>query len=253
MQALQTLSTQLGAVSDEFIESLHELSRSIAATAKPMSSTSSSFVAHSSSAHPAMVSVPSGSLIPFAHKRDGKSDLYQWRDIFQLYVDMEVFESHSEKTRGERSVEDAEERLESFKQRLLESGYMDSGKTLRLKESREALEKFMRLNTFILDLKKVSSFYIRADTRSMTVPLSAARPVPICYDGSYAQDSQKTRETHCALGGSLFILAVHYPQSHDGPILSFLRCDSLIPYRHLALTYARPSTWRDASPDYTPY
>ena len=45
MQALQTLSTQLGAVGDEFMENLAALAREVAATARPMSATSSSFPA----------------------------------------------------------------------------------------------------------------------------------------------------------------------------------------------------------------
>ncbi len=70
-----------------------------------------------------------------------------------MYVDLEVFESHGERERGERSVEDVEERLEMFKKRLIERGYMD-GTAMRLKESRDAVEKFVKLNVFILDLKK---------------------------------------------------------------------------------------------------
>lgn len=151
MQALQTLSTQLGAVADEFVENLHELARAIAATARPMSATSHTFTAHSSGTHPGSVRVPSTAILPFG---GGKSDLYQWREVLQMYVDLEVFESTNERTRGERSVEDAEERLEKFRERLTERGYLD-GRAMRMKQSREALEKFMRLNIFILDLKKV--------------------------------------------------------------------------------------------------
>lgn len=162
MQALQTLSTQFGAVADDFIENLQELSRAIAATARPMSATSSSFTAHSSGTHPAMVRVstssPALALVPFKGSR-GRSDLYQWREVLQMYVDMEVFESHHESTRGERTVEEAEERLGRFRAMLVERGYLE-GRALRMKESREALEKFMRLNVFILDLKKVRLLFL---------------------------------------------------------------------------------------------
>ena len=153
MQALQTLSTQLGAVADEFIENLHDLSRSISSAARPISATSHhAFVGHSSITDPAAVRVPSTHhIIPFTGP---KSDLYQWREIFQMYVDLEVFENHGERERGERSVEDAEQRLEMFKQRLIERGYMD-GKAMRVRESRDAVDRFFRLNVFILDLKKV--------------------------------------------------------------------------------------------------
>lgn len=154
MEALQTLGTQLGAVSDEFMANLSTLSRSISSTAKPMSSTSSSFQPHSNASNPANVSVTTtSSIVQIGHQ---KSDLYSWREIFQLYVDTEVFESHSEKTRGERSIEDAEERLELFKQRLAERG-MSEGKALKLKQSRDALQTFLALNSFILDLKRVGA------------------------------------------------------------------------------------------------
>lgn len=120
MQALQTLSTQLGVVADEFIENLRELSKSISATARPMSATSSSFSAHSHGTHPATVKVGAPKSIVSFLGGHGKSDLYQWREIFQVYMDMDVFENHGERTRGERSVEDAEERLEKFRGHLQE-------------------------------------------------------------------------------------------------------------------------------------
>lgn len=152
MHALQTLGTQLNAVSDEFMANLSTLSRSISSAAKPMSSTNSSFQPHSNASNPASVSVMTpSSIVQIGHQ---KSDLYSWREIFQLYVDAEVFESHSEKTRGERGIEDAEERLELFKQRLAERG-MSEGKALKLKQSRDALQTFLALNSFILDLKRV--------------------------------------------------------------------------------------------------
>ncbi|KAI0688629.1 hypothetical protein BC835DRAFT_1284270 [Cytidiella melzeri] len=153
MQALQALSTQLGAVGDDFIRNLHELSRSIASTARPMSATSHTFTGYSPyGTNPAFVRVPpTRPIIPLLS--GAKSDLYHWREIFQMYIDLEVFENHRERSRGERSVEDAEQRLETFKQRLAARGFV-GGRTLRMKQSREAMEKFVRLNTFILDLKK---------------------------------------------------------------------------------------------------
>jgi hypothetical protein len=156
MEALQTLSTQLGAVADEFIESLHDLSRLIASTARPMSATSHSFHAHSAvETNPALVRVPAARNIVPLVGGGGKSDLYQWREIFQIYIELEVFENHGERMRGERTVEDSEQRLETFKQRLESRGYL-GGKALKLRESQEAMAKFMQLNVFILNLKKAS-------------------------------------------------------------------------------------------------
>ncbi|GJE87004.1 SPX domain-containing protein [Phanerochaete sordida] len=149
MQALQALGTQLGAVSDEFMENLSMLAKEVAATARPVSATSSSFQPHSKATNPALVTVQGPGLI----HRGSKSDLYQWREIFQLYVDTEVFESQGERTRGERSIEEAEARLELFKNRLSERGY-STGHALKLKQSAHALQTFLDLNAFILDLKK---------------------------------------------------------------------------------------------------
>lgn len=169
MHALQALGTQLGAVSDEFMENLAALAKEVAATARPMSATSSSFHPYSTASNPAAVTIH----IPGLISRGGKSDLYQWREIFQLYVDTQVFESHDEQTRGERGVEEAEDRLELFKQRLAERGYA-GGHTLKMKQSRHALQTFLELNAFILDLKKVRPT-LQARCSSHTLCSSSSR------------------------------------------------------------------------------
>jgi hypothetical protein len=84
------------------------------------------------------------------------SDLYLWREIFQLYVEAEVFESVSEADRGERPVEEIERRAKLFVERVTQRGLGD-GRQLKLKESRVVLETFLELNIFILGLKKVSA------------------------------------------------------------------------------------------------
>lgn len=76
----------------------------------------------------------------------------------QIYVESEVFEDMSETHRGERSVEEAEKRLALFAERLTARGLGD-GRKLKLKQSREALETFLQLNVFILNVKKVSFVY----------------------------------------------------------------------------------------------
>ncbi|KAJ3559944.1 hypothetical protein NM688_g25 [Phlebia brevispora] len=149
LETFEALNNHLAAVRNEFVVNVTDLSRTISDTARPMSSLSS-FHAYSHSTNPAAVSVHTPSALSLSST---KSDLYSWREIFQLYVDTEVFESHSERTRGERSIEDAEERLKLFIQRMTEKGFI-TGHTLKLKESRDALQTFLRLNTFILDLKR---------------------------------------------------------------------------------------------------
>jgi len=149
-QTLQYLSMRLMAVRVDFESSLRTLSRTIANSARPMSSSSSfrPYSAHSSDAATISVQTPSNALFTAT-----KSDLYAWREVFQLYVEAEIFESHAERTRGEWSIEDSEARLEAFMQRLKDKGLTD-GRVFRVKESREAMETFLHLNAFILDLRK---------------------------------------------------------------------------------------------------
>lgn len=82
-----------------------------------------------------------------------KSDLYAWREIFTLWIEAQIFESSSERDRGERSVEEAEIRLKAFAAEVVKRGLGDR-RTLRRKESREAWEEFLRLNMLLLDLKR---------------------------------------------------------------------------------------------------
>lgn len=80
-----------------------------------------------------------------------KSDLYIWREIFTLWVEAQIFESQREKDRGERSVEDAEEKLEWFVDQVAKRKL---AKKMRHKESRTALEKFIKLNVELLHMKR---------------------------------------------------------------------------------------------------
>jgi hypothetical protein len=131
--------------------SLQELSRNVSLSARPVSSTST-FHPHSSSSGPASVNISSSSFAAGA-----KSDLYSWRELFQLYVEAEVFESVSEINRGERTVEDSESRLQAFLVRVAKRGLT---KKLKLKQSRTALETFLELNIFILNIKKVGNLLV---------------------------------------------------------------------------------------------
>jgi len=88
-----------------------------------------------------------------------QSDLYSWREIFQLYVEAEVFESVGESTRGEWTVEESEKRLQLFAERITKRGLGDHRK-FKLKQSVEALETFLNLNLFILNIKKVGIWVV---------------------------------------------------------------------------------------------
>ena len=82
-----------------------------------------------------------------------QSDLYSWREIFQLYVETQVFESLHESDRGERSVEESERRLKLFGERATQRSHDRS--QFKLKSSRDALDAFLQLNVSILNVKRV--------------------------------------------------------------------------------------------------
>jgi hypothetical protein len=143
--ALQTFSAHLLSLRTDFVSTLEGLSRAISLSARPTSSTSS-FHPHSYLSDPAAISIRMSS--------GSKSDLYTWREIFQLYMEAEVFQSISEANRGSRTVEDAEERLSLFAKQVTKRGFHHE-KVFKLKHSRAALETFLQLNMFILNVKKV--------------------------------------------------------------------------------------------------
>lgn len=87
--------------------------------------------------------------------RSGRqTDLDTWRAIFQLWVDTQVFESLTERSKGELDVHESESRLKWFADAVAERGYTDR-KHMRMAKSRDAFDKFYALNVLLLDLKKV--------------------------------------------------------------------------------------------------
>lgn len=84
-----------------------------------------------------------------------QNDLYAWREIFQIYLEAEVFERVGEVGRGERSVEECERQLQLFAQRVTRTGIPGGRRQFKLKQSVQALETFLSLNLFILNIKKV--------------------------------------------------------------------------------------------------
>ncbi|KAH7102549.1 SPX domain-containing protein [Auriculariales sp. MPI-PUGE-AT-0066] len=83
----------------------------------------------------------------------GQSDLYAWRGIFSLWVESQVFESTNERTRGERGLAEAEDRLGKFAREVTKRGLGDA-RTLKRSESQASVDKFLQLNLELLNLKK---------------------------------------------------------------------------------------------------
>ncbi|KDR79100.1 hypothetical protein GALMADRAFT_242961 [Galerina marginata CBS 339.88] len=143
---LEAISAHLTKVYADFVATLEELSKTISDTAHPASVAARFHPLSSVNGHAGAVRVKTGHL---------KNDLYFWREIFQLYLEAEVFESVGETTRGERTVEESEKRLQLFAQRAHQQGHGDHNK-FKLQQSRDALETFLNLNLFILNVKKFS-------------------------------------------------------------------------------------------------
>lgn len=145
--ALESMSSHLSVIHDDFLVSLNELSKTISQTALP-SSASPSFSPHSAlTSHAGSIQV--------THAQPSKSDLYSWREIFQLYVESEVFEHIGEYHRKERSLEESEQRLKLFVEQATKRGLADR-RNFKLKQSRVALQRFIEMNLFILNIKKFS-------------------------------------------------------------------------------------------------
>ncbi|CAE7230668.1 unnamed protein product [Rhizoctonia solani] len=87
------------------------------------------------------------------------SDLYAWREIFQLWVECQIYQggaTERERASGEgriRDVAEAEKRLGMFASEIVKRGLGDR-RTLKSAKSRDALQTFLNLNVHILDLKK---------------------------------------------------------------------------------------------------
>ena len=71
-----------------------------------------------------------------------------------MYVEAQVFENVAEVQHGERPVEECEHRLKLFAERITQRGLGDQ-RMLKKMKSRNALETFLELNVFILNIKKV--------------------------------------------------------------------------------------------------
>ncbi|KAF8901141.1 hypothetical protein CPB84DRAFT_1915932 [Gymnopilus junonius] len=147
MGTLKTISVNLSKMHAEFCKTLESLSRTIADSSHP-ASVAASFHPHSRlDADAGAVRVRTGQL---------KSDLYFWREIFQLYLEAEVFENVGEAKRGETSVEESERRLQLFVDRVTQHGIMGDHHKFRRMQSADALQDFLNLNLFILNVKKFS-------------------------------------------------------------------------------------------------
>lgn len=153
VKAHQTLTEHLSDFCTKFYANLAVLAREVSETARPTSETST-FRAQSSLSDITAVRVPTPGWVQAII--NPRSDLYAWREVFELYTEAEIFESTHEEDRGERAVADAEERLAEFLGQLSSRG-LSTGRNLKLEQSRHAMQLFIELNHSILNLYKVCS------------------------------------------------------------------------------------------------
>ena len=75
-----------------------------------------------------------------------RTDIYAWREIFSAYIDSKIFFSTTELETFHRNSATAQKQLQVFSSRVHELGVL---KTLK-KESRVALDRFLRINLTLL-------------------------------------------------------------------------------------------------------
>lgn len=79
-----------------------------------------------------------------------KVDMYNWRKIFAVYMDAQIFQGQAESDRTFRSVERAKKQIQWFLAQLAQNNLLNKLKT---KESKAAFESFMALNTELITMK----------------------------------------------------------------------------------------------------
>ncbi|GMG27739.1 unnamed protein product [Ambrosiozyma monospora] len=83
-----------------------------------------------------------------------RSDMYAWREIFQLYIDTQIFFSTQEHSAGERNIQQSREKFLIFMSRV------ESSKALRRFKHKESVKLFAEFKQLNEQLLKVSTFQI---------------------------------------------------------------------------------------------
>jgi E3 ubiquitin-protein ligase BAH len=77
----------------------------------------------------------------------GKTDMYAWRQLFDLYLQAAVFFSTQETSAGGRSTTSAAKQLEWFQSEVTKRGLVSA---FRLPASHQALDRFVKINIALL-------------------------------------------------------------------------------------------------------
>lgn len=84
-------------------------------------------------------------------KKRSKQDIEQWRRLFELYAESEVFRSSHEADAGARDVNHAQKQLKLFADSVKEQRMKGA---LVSKESNEAMDRFLKINIDLLRLMR---------------------------------------------------------------------------------------------------
>ncbi|KAF9527206.1 SPX domain-containing protein [Crepidotus variabilis] len=202
---LEGVSTHMETLHSEFEGSIKDLAKTIGDTSHP-----ASVVAHFQP-YSRLADDAGAVRVKRSHL---KNDLYAWREIFQLYVESEVFESVSETHHGECSIEESEKRLQQFAQRVTTRGLGD-GREFKLKQSIDALQTFLDLNLFILNIKKFAQANTEATRKILKKHAKrTALPLPTLQTSSNVDLSDTIQRLH--------ITDPRHPNHPQQPLLTLI-------------------------------
>jgi hypothetical protein len=99
----------------------------------------------------------------FETKRDiSYRDLYFWREMFRLYIEMPIFYKSTERTRGALTFTEAKQNLVDYDTKLRETGLLAKMKT---PQAKLAAQQFLDLNLHILKTMQFQEMNARAMTK----------------------------------------------------------------------------------------
>jgi hypothetical protein len=161
-------------------------------------------------------------------------------------VESEVFEHIGEYHRRERSLEESEERLKRFVEQATKRGLADRGK-FKLKQSRVALQQFIEMNLFILNIKKVR--VVASSSSSLTENGLVLRG----QLGSDPEDPKETRQTDAPSSTYAFVSQHFCQHGVDDHFVRFLSPAVVLQVLDdLLTTDVRASYRRNFDTDHTP-
>ena len=224
--ALTSLSAFYTAQQADFRQSVDHLCTSISSSIQPNGSVEVLPTPLNNEGPPATIlsSADSHALKPLRSGKASKKDLYAWREIFSMWIEAQIFESTAERTRGERTVDQAEERLHKFAEAVVKRGLGDR-RTMKGKKVKAAWDDFLRLNMLLLDLKRFQMANIDAARKILK---KHDKQTALTASNGFASFVRATLSAHVDEAGNISVWTF-YNTSLPHVLLSSLT-DTLLPY-----------------------